>query len=582
MSRSSNKRSSGSAANNEVQALFKKGGKVTAADYARLSAKYGDAELVSRIQAKFQETHYEVTKKAKKFAALIRKKYSDSNLPLHVLLEKALFYKKKHNMNDAEFAEFKRITETELYGKDSPDVVIPNTNMMKVLGTITTDLKAFQMKVTDADQRNLESIVQIHRSSRPLHAQVMLQSFQYRDCDPESLTGTYRRDLNQKPGEHVHPVVAALFFPKIETLENHFLYSNIAGIVNARKNKHQLKTRPDYELFYNLVTDPNDIVCDNKSPVSDLLARVNLQNQVWNSVLHLRNGQYYNGSFREFIATVDYCKLNKHDNPDLIYGRHDGTVIKRLISAFSFRPTVVATTPYIQQFSLNPYHQNVRPSVRQVPMVNLRLNTSLNENAPVHLSDALEQTQVFLEEGRLVPRHTSLIYSRGVLMFYVDRRAHRLRLGNDPSTGYFNLSRMPVAVAGFERLNSRQVNFDPEIRIRDDVYQLRSVVVSEINRNDVNGENLVVGSSAIVMCHPDSNATPPRYEYECFHYDPLGVVETGVGSNGERLQNAPVTVIPYGTGVLAEGNSFYEMASKRGTVFLYQNVKDETQGLIHY
>ena len=116
-------------------------------------------------------------------------------------------------------------------------------------------------------------------------------------------------------------------------------------------------------------------------------------------------------------------------------------------------------------------------------MVNLRLVTSANPD-PVSLDDALEQNQPFLEtNGSVSLRNTSLIYSRGVLMFYVDRRAHVMRVSD---VGPFNLSREPYAVSGFERLNDRVVNFQSRINIRDDEYALRSVVVSEINRNDPN------------------------------------------------------------------------------------------------
>ncbi len=572
--RNPNKKSGGSTVDNEVARLMRKNGKITEADFARLRSKYDDADLVSRIQAAFQERHSKVTRKAKKFAKLVREKYSKTNTPFHVLLEKALMFKKKYNLSDDEFEEFKRIYEQELAGTGSPDVIAPNTNMMKVLGNITTDLKGFTPRVSGDDARSLQEIVNLYRSSKSLHAQVLLQSMQYRDCDYESMTGKYNRELGMNSGQHVHPVVAALFFPKIDTLEHHFLFSNIAGIVDARKTRQKLRSRADYELFYSLVTDPNDIVCDNKSPVSDLLSRANLQNQLWNSVLHLRNGQYYNKSFPEFVTSVDMCKLNRHDNPDLVYGRHDGTVIKRLVSAFSFRPTVVATTPIVTTFNMNPYSQNVRPSVRQVPMVNLRLVTAANPD-PVSLDDALEQTQPFLEaNGAVSLRNTSLIYSRGVLMFYVDRRAHVMRVSD---VGPFNLTREPYAVSGFERLNDRVVDFNDTIRIREDVYQLRSVVVSEVNRNDPD-KNLVVGSSTLVMLHPD--ASNGRFSHECYQYDPLGVVLTGSDVNGNRVGNDPVVEVPFSRRGGVDG--FFEMASTRGTVFVYQLVRDRTDGIVNY
>ena len=582
--RNTNKRS-GSAVDNEVANLTKKStkGGITDADYARLQSKYDDPELVQKIQDVFTDQQRRISKVAKKFAKLVRKKYAESKTPFHILLQKALAYKKTYDLNESQFAEFKRIYEQELAGTGSPEVAIPHTNMMKVLGNITTDLNGFTMNISDDEYRHLQEIMNQYNTSKPLHAQVMLQSMQYRDCDFEAMSGQYHREHNNKPGEHVHPVVAAMFLPKIDTLEHHFLYSNLAGIVTARKNRKKLKTRPDYELFYSLITDPNDVVCDSRSPVADLLARSNLQVQLWNAVLHLRNGQYYNSSFREFITSVDVCRLNKHDNPDLIYGRFDGTVCKRLLSAFSFRPTVVATTPVINQFSTNPYHQNVRPQVRKVQMINLRLPTRQPNIlggvvTPVSLNDALSQNQVFLEGRTLVFKQTSLIYSRGVIFFYVDRRAHVMRVAD---VGPFNLNRVPYGVTGFERLNDRLVTFQDTLNpLRNDIYKLRSVVIAELNRNDTRNK-MVVGSSTLLMTHPDMEAMPPRHVSAYFHYDPLAVIEVGVDGAGRAVRNPPVTTIPRSKRAGdPEGYSFEEMAQNRGTIFMYELVDDDSQGLV--
>ena len=69
----------------------------------------------------------------------------------------------------------------------------------------------------------------------------LLQSIQYNDCDYEALTGQYKRELGMRPGEHIHPVIAALFFPKIDFLEQTFLHSNMAGIVKSRYNDDKCK-----------------------------------------------------------------------------------------------------------------------------------------------------------------------------------------------------------------------------------------------------------------------------------------------------------------------------------------------------
>ena len=566
-----------SSVDDEVQKLFKKNnGKISSADFMKLRQKYNDSDLVDKIQKAYLDKQGSIIKKAKKFAQLIRDKYSNQQYPFHVLLEKARLFKVKHGLTDDEFTEFQRIYEQELVGQKSLEVITPSTNMMKVLGSINIDFQGFAHKLGDNDYKLLQEILKLHASSRPLHAQVLLQSMQYRDCDFEAITGEYRRELGHKPTDSIHAVIAAMFLPKIDELETHFLHSNIAGIIKARYNSEPLTNRPDYELFYALTNDPNDVVCDSRSSLQDLYNRAQVQHQLWNCVLNLRNGQYYNTGFRDFIGSVDMCRLNKQDNPDLIYGRYDGTILKRLLSAFSFRPTIVSTTPIYNIVNVNPYQQNVRPVVTAVPMINLRLPPTINDNSPVSLSDALDQHQYFIENGAMVPRHTSLIYSRGVLFFFVDRRANVIRY-NDMQP--FNISRLPLSVSGFERLNDREVDFDDQITIRSDVYHLRSVVLAEINRNSPE-RNLVVGSSTIVMLHQDFTAG--RYTNEYFQYDPMSVFDAVLTNNG--VQNRSPTSEISGTprkGAPA-GTSFVEMARQRGIIFMYKLHKDETKGDVVY
>ncbi len=573
-SRSNQKNRDGINIEDEVNKLFKKhGGIFNQQEFQNLRNKYGNEELVDKIQRAFIEKHNEISKRAKKFATLIREKYSNSQYPFHVLLEKAIKYKNKHNLSDDEFVEFQRIYENELVGLKSPEVFTPNTNIMKVLGNVNVNLQGFMGKLSDNDYKVLQEILKLHVSSKPLHSQVLLQSMQYQDCGIEALTGGYDRNMHNA-SNHIHPVIAALFLPKIDLLETHFLHSNISNVVKTRYNNENFSSVADLELFYALTRDPNDIVCDVKSTLSDLHNRALLQNQLWNAVLSLRNGQYYNSSFREFISTVDVCRLNKHDTPDLVYGRYDGTILKRLLAAFSFRPTVVATMPMYQIFSTNPYQQNIKPTVTYVPMINLKLGPSMNNNQPVELNDALSQQQFFLENGNIVQKHTSLIYSRGVLIFFVDRRANIINTVNTMNP--VAILNFPTAVSGFERLNDREVDAKDTIALRDDIYKLRSVVLSEVNTK-ASESNLIVGSSAVFMIHPD----PARgiYVPQYFQYDPYGVVDPQI-VNGVTIKNSPVTQID-GTSTTTEDN-FKDMTRKRGIIFIYQLTKDSTQGKIAF
>ena len=565
----------------DIQHILSKHGKISEVEYINLKNKYGDENLIKNMINNSIDNNNDINKKAKKLAALIKEKYNNTTTPYHILLEKAHKYKIKYKLSDSEFAEFQRIYEQELVGLKSTEVLQPQTNLMKVLGNVSLDFNGFQGKLTDIEFKYLQEILKLYATTRPLQAQVLLQSMQYTDCDTNAFQGSYDRNLH-RVGEHVHPVIAALFLPKFDIIEKFFLYSNIAGIIKSRYNGEILQSRPDFEVFYALTTDPNDIVCDNSSPYLDLLNRSLLQTQIWNSVLHLRNGQYYNTSFKDFISSVDMCRLNKQDTPDLLYGRFDGVIIKRLLSAFSFRPTIVATThAFVNSVSFNPYVLNARPVVTSVPMINMRVPPLTTATQPIQLNTAVAQIQYFLEGGMIVPKNTNLIWSRGILVFYVDRRATVINYNNQMNRLSMNILPASVGISGFERINKTVVLVEEEVTIGKSEYELRSVVISEVNTNPLNNsisDDLVIGSSALIREPADINNGKPTTRY--WYYDPYAPIKkpTAIGPTllpTNPLIPPPIREIGY-TAVNADAN-FLAMAQETGNVFIYGAIKPDDE-----
>ncbi len=518
-----------------------------------LRQRYKDEDLVKKIEDVFAARHSAIVKSAKKFADAVKTKYANQNVPFHQLLMKARAHAKKHRLSEEEFNEFQRIYEQELAGGNSAEVLVPVTNLMKVLGNVTSGSDNY-FNVDSSDMRNLQEILKLHDATKQLHAQVLLQALIYKDCDAISTDPQFVSAL-QSPADHIHPVLVALFLPQFKTVDEHFLYSNIAGIVKARYNRQPLRTRADYEVFYNLVTDPNDVVCDTASPVGDLLNRCNLQAQLWNSVLHLRNGQCFNPSLREFMNVIDMCRLNKFDNPDFVYGRHDGTIIKRLFSAFSFRPTVVSTLPIGQIFSYNPYFQNFRPLVTSIPMINIRpVKNSTSKSTSTatggHLQRSLTQTQTFIEGNMYVERATNVMYSRELIVFFVDRRVNTYTYNNTP----FNILRLPSSVGGFEAIVETGIDVDESVTLTDGTpFALKSMVCLNTKKElDPHNKTAmhVVGSRACVLQTPNQTWT----------YDPLDIVKSK-------------SVFKHGN----DKSVLIDDAKKNAVILIYQNTKyDET------
>jgi hypothetical protein len=461
---------------------------VSKEEFGRLRRKMDDNTLVDQIQAAYTEKYEMVEKRAKAFAQKILEKYGMTNQPYSQLILKAMKYAEKYELSDAEKTAFRRILEQELAGANTGDIPKITTNMSKVLGDVQIDVTGNGMKVDDADYRELQDILKMRDEDKALHSQVILQSLSYDGSNPEvALNGRFAPENGHNLACHVHPVIAALFLPKVDELEHHFLYSNLANIVASRYNKEPFQTRPDYELFYNLISDPNDIVCDSRSPMKDLKNRCYLQKQLWNSVLALRNGQFYNCDQLDLMRAIDMCRLNKYDTPDLMYGRNDGTIVKRLFASLSFRPTLVLSSPTPQVFSMNPYIRSTHPTVSTIAMLNLRLPQFSNQylgntavggvpgitshitSGPVDLKDALQQAQLFFENGTLMMKNTQAIESRGVLVFFVDRRKHNLHLKQ--YTDPIAMVALPTTLSGFSRVNTDLVNFsDTGMSLENKIY----------------------------------------------------------------------------------------------------------------
>jgi len=581
---------------NEVRKLFKENSHhISNTAMYKLREKYGDEELLDQIQDTFIERSREVRKRAKKFARLITERYSNQNYPLHILLKKALKYKKKYNLSDGEFEEFRRVYEQALTGREDPqhvNVTVPFTNMSRALGQGMIDADD-GMKFDDKDYDTLQQVMRLYNETKATHAQVVLQSMTYKDLAQQALAGDYDRGKHN-PHCHVHPVIAAMFLPKIKLFEEHMLHANIAYIVKQRYAKQPILTSTDYELFYDLISDPTDVVCSSDSAVKDLYNRAQLQSHLWNSVVSIRNGRYYDCNTTNFKLAIDNCRRSVNDNPDLMYEDDEGTVLQRLLGAFSLRPTIVATSPLYNALSNNPMTtQHVMPRVTSMPYVTLKLpamRQSSESVRQVQLKDALNMSQWYVEEGNVVPRNQNIIYSRDVLIFYVPRRAHTLNIGRLVGGPNAQFTRLPRTVAGFDRLNDTVVDFgwSEELNNGDHTYDLKSVVVVEVNEAIAGpqgqGSLLITGCSACIRRDANDDYEPDKI----YWYNPRGAsishmpsAQPGTGAGAQTWSNAPITYISESGGVDQE--AFYTKASTKGTIFIYKQRGDSTlQQLITY
>ena len=516
------------AAKNEVQALMKDGVTELSPDIiSRLRSKYPDENVIDSITEFFTERKKKINKVANIFMDAFQRKYTNdfNGMSMSKFMKKALKYKTTYNLSNDEFDEIKRVFERRLYNSPNGSTVVdkwlPDTNISRVLGhPVVETMDGIKPANTD-DYSYLQEIIKLYQLFRSLHSYVVLQSMSYNNYlnnNPETMNGTYDIKRHNKY-VHVHPVIAALFLPKIDELEYRMIYASIANIVNIRYNRQQILTKPDFDLFYAMVVDPADAVCDNISPLRDLKNRTEVQIQLWNNVFNLRSGRAYEATSIEFMSTLDKCKVSNMDHPDLVYLSDEGVILRRLFSVFSFRPIIMQSSSIMNVISTNPLA--IPPnivSITAVPYIVLRLSLIPSGTARIHgvpgnlstldpndqpdLEKALGQIQFTMENGIFVPKMMNLFLVNGPLIFYVPRKYNTLPLSINTSISYKMPSQYKNSMISYQNYIDTVVNVEQTIKLPeysarrttgvDTDFKLKSIVMYELNSNIIIGHKTLI------------------------------------------------------------------------------------------
>jgi hypothetical protein len=536
---------------------------------SKLRGKFRDEDMVTAIFTEYKERLEKTIKRGHKFHTAINERYGSLSFP--ELLEKASKIKKKAGMSDSEFHVFLNIAMTGRDKHSQNMYNLPNTRMSRVLG-YTPDGAQGKLKVSEKELGTLQEILKMYAQTKELHANVVVQSMAYQDCDPKALMGKYNPKFDNLYS-YIHPVIASLFLPQIPIIDEHLLYANIGYIIKNRYEGLPLSTKPDYELYWNLITDPNDIVCDMESPIMDLKNRYILQIQLWQSVINLREGRYYRDDLSQFLTSINNCRLNMYDSPDLVYVKDEVAIFRQILSAFSLRPTIVSTIPLVYSYKMNPYVSTF-PAVTQItsiPMINLRLplNVQSFSSISLNLSEALEQTQWFLENKLIVPKRQSVLYSRDMIIFAVNRRYQAINITRMQTP--FNFNTLPMTMSGFERINEHGVTVPHDIPIRDETYFLRSAILVE---RSPSAAKIITGCSALVRLR--QNIAAGRSTDKWVTYDPLGAGNRSIGAEISEL--GPIRSVSATAPALVDGIEPVDTRlQSRGTIFIYAKDNGSTR-----
>lgn len=527
-----------------------------------------------------------ILKKAYKFKTRIFAKYGHLALP--ELLRKAHKYAKKYDLSDEEYNIFEKAALSDKNFQGNV-YMQPNTPLAKSLGfnaetcnNNMTNITAGKMQVETGDLDVVQDIVRMVSENALLHEQIKIQSLTYQDCAPQAITGKYEKSKHPS-FSFIHPVVAALFFPRIRFVDERMLLASIGNVVYSRFKGQPIQIQPDYELYYDLITDPNETQCVplKDSPLFDLRNRFKVQIELWKVVRDLREGRYYSEQSRNFIYAIDSCKTGFFDSPDMSNVRDEGTVLRKLFGAFSLRPTIVSITSLSTGGIMGGNYNLSSMAFSQVtsmPIINIRLPLNVRGmgfGQQLNLYDALEQPDWFIENKMIVPKVKSVIHSRDLVVFYANRRYQSINYGrlNAP----FNFTALPATLSSLETINEMPIAYQPDIIVGDDRFHLRTVVFVE---RAITNPNLIIGSTTGIIIR--SNYTMGMIQPLYLVYDPQGAIyefENPLAPTS-FTHNDPIVEIPGTTPFVTGGavESFQSRFTRRGSIYIY--VKDQPVGAI--
>jgi hypothetical protein len=566
----------------EVNILMKKNNGSNKSRYSMiddLKNKFRDDDKVEIIMRKYNEKMKRVKKLSEKIKERLLAKYP--NLSMKEYIEKITEYKKKYSFDDA---ETQAIINTIFLKKNpisSNEITdIYSNDMSKALGFVPASFNTgVDLSVKEDEVEVLQMILTLAGVTKELHNQITIQSLIYKDCESSAIPRPFDK-TRINLFSYVHPVIAALFLPKFHLLDQHMLMASISGIIEMKSNGLDLQTNPDYELYWDICTDPAETVCINKpKPFTDLLNRCNVQLKLWEAVLNLRQGKYFTNDLSSFMVAIDACKATIFDSADLAYVKDEGTIMRKLLSAFSIRPTIIMTMPSYSMVPLTTTHISAISAshITTLSMITIRIPLVFNQKpVSININDGLEQQQAYIHHRQLVIKQQQILYSREILIFYVHRRYQTIsaeRLSNP-----YKMSSLPITLNTFEKLQEAEINFPPDDlpigKQNNQNFSIKSVVTVQTSPIDiapksalinvVNAPTIIIGCTALIRCDTGKQFTNGESVFG-YQYMPLTTQVDIHDNNKLKVMNE------------LNRTMFMIEARKYGTLFIFRTDQNPSE-----
>jgi hypothetical protein len=533
------------------------------------------------VMEHLNESHQKILNVAKKYYKYAQTQLLGGNKSIDYVLKQAIPFAKKVPLTDAEIDAFRRLVEEMIEGKVPSETSTYRhiSSVGSLFGVSSVEqVESMKDNLSSGDFAKVQDIVRMEAENKQLYQQVVLQSVQFQDCDLIAVSGKYDQEKHNAY-QHVHPLIVALYLPKFDIVDRTTVHAHLAGIVRARYNREPVVNQVDKELFDNIIYTNRREVC-SMNPAEDLARRCKLQYAIWENVLALRSGRYYNVK-NAFMSAVESCHLT-YVSPTNTVVNDEGAMLRRLYGSFGLNtiifslktdPTMGATMgmPVNPSLFVPTLREEERTSFDSIITVDMADSKTRN-GAAYNLGECLNATSYYLnEKDQYVRVQTEVVGAYGLLSFYVPRRMTSVmqRQVTAPtgiaSAAVISFNQLPLTISGLSELNNYPVIAPLALPVGGSgVLHKRSVLVNEVivyaSPTDAsNATELVVSTSTIVYDKGGDTI---------YYYNPTGVVTT-LSQNGQVGRPDPFSMISAGGDNTGEKMNANYLESRQGTLFIY-------------
>lgn len=523
-------------------------------------------EEISSFSEKYEKLRHKLQKHLSAFFNKIQVKHPD--LEGNAIMQKAIKYATKNNMPENEKEAFLNVivkgdVNTSFIDYES-DI---NKNMAEFFGYEIQGAPQIDIKATD--QSTLNEIAELYLTNQKMYMAVRDSIYSYTGFAPEAIGFPFDKSTFSQQS-YIHPVLVALFFPKIQSIEKRMLETNIGRMVVHRAQQYFLTKHKN--LSINQYTTQNEIIADiefvsaiaqdpyalnyleNKdTPIQNLLKRYKIQIALWKSVLYMRHGMYFskktddyiiNDNISEFMTLIKSYDWSFIDNSDNYYSYDEGALLRKLLATFSICPTTTQVSKNIDAAMSSKF---MKIPIINVDLPDMQIGTNDFTDQPItDLLKSLDRKNWYVEHKMIVPKTKSVISSKDLLFFSINRYRHSVTYTqNQPAIDIQYVGFMPNIGSHNVVVNSTLVMSPELLSIGKNDFVLRSAVVANPPDETTYGKSF--GCSAYMIKYTDILT-----HFYC--YDPI------------KVQNNY-------TNTIVKNNNHDEVSgiiSKYGTLLIYE------------